>query len=531
MITRVALVIALLAGAWIRVAQVERKSLSHPEMWAPLIPVPWELADPGIRASLYEAVVHNLMADTHPPGYTIAMWFWMKAAGDSVWALRLPSIACGLGSLWLLFVIGRRTGSRAPWVAPLLLACNGYVAMWSSVARMYAPAMFAVLLATWMLLLLDEQWRGWLAALYAAVLVASCSLHVFGWIFLGVHLLWSASRDRRAAWWQLFAMIVGSPLLAFAAYQSFHPVAELARNPLPFLAALAGFGIALPAPGIVDVFDPAGQPLPWSGWASMAAAVAGALLAWLGWPARASSSSARGESSPSAKWLLAAAAISCAIVWIFVSRIANPHEGIRLARIASVMPWVLAASWFLVPRIPRAPGWPLPVFCLAAGLAITSVATLVKPMVTLRGMQLFAPFVLLLIAEGLGRKVWLVAALVPLCWFSVRGLTGRQVDPVDFRAFSREVQPHLAPGDTVLWRRGWDSTPMLYYPRPDKVRYSTACVESERLWEFRFYDQPLPEPLRACLADRQAEIIVRRGPALAIRYQRARPGASTLPRQ
>lgn len=539
MIARLALAVALIGGAWIRLAHVETKSLSHPEMWAPLIPVPWELADPGMRATLYEAVVHNLMADTHPPGYTIAMWLWMKIAGTSAWALRAPSITCGLASVWLLFAIARKMGSRAPWLAPLLLAFNGYTAMWSTAARMYAPAMFAVLLAAWMLMLLEERWRDWLAVLYSLVLVAGCSLHVYGWIFAGTHLLWSAPRNRRAAWWQLLAMIVASPLLSFAAYQSFHPVAELSRNPLPFLVALAGFGIALPSPEIVDVFDPAGEPLPWNGAVSMVAAAAGVLLAWTGWHSRPLAAQ-RSDGSPPAKWFLPAAAFSCAIVWIFVSRIAHPHEGIHLAQGASVIPWLLAAAWIILPRIPPEPGWPTPLFFLAAGIAVLSLITLAIPMATPRGAQLFSPFVLLLIAEGIGRitnhRPWtapaFAAALLVICWFSVSGLAARQVDPIDFRSFAQEVEPHLQPGDTILWRRGWDSTPMLFHLPPDRFRYSTVCAPSARIWEFRLYGQPLPEALRACIAGREPEIAVQRGPAIAIRYRApAPPAVSTRPPQ
>lgn len=539
MIARLALAIALIGGAWIRLAHVENKSLSHPEMWAPLIPVPWELADPGMRATLYEAVVHNLMADTHPPGYTIAMWLWMKIAGTSVWALRAPSIACGLASVWLLLAIARRMGSRAPWIAPLLLAFNGYVAVWSTAARMYAPAMFTVLLATWMLMLLEERWRDWLAALYALVLVASCSLHVYGWIFAGTHLLWSAPRNRRAAWWQLLAMIAASPLLAFAAYQSFHPVAELARNPLPFLRALAGFGIALPPPEIVDVFDPAGEPLPWNGLISSLAAAMGVVLAWIGWSG-GSPVAVRSANTLRVKWLILAALASCAIVWIFVSRIAHPHDGIHLARAASAVPWLFAASWRLVPRIPSVPSWPLPLFCLAAGLSLVSIATLVKPMITLRGMQLFAPLILLPIADGVARITarwrWMAPALAaPIvlhCWFSAGELAAHQVDPIDFRTFARDVEPHLQPGDTILWRRGWDSTPMLFHLPPDRFHYSTVCPSSARIWEFRLYDQPLPEALRACIAGREPEIVVQRGLATAIRYRTpAPPAASPRPPQ
>ncbi len=540
MIARLALAIALIGGAWIRLAQVETKSLSHPEMWAPLIAVPWELADPGMRATLYEAVVHNLMADTHPPGYTIAMWLWMKIAGTSVWALRAPSIVCGLASIWLLFAIARRMGAHAPWLAPLLLAFNGYAAMWSTAARMYAPAMFAVLLATWMLMLLEERWLDWLAVLYALVLVACCSLHVYGWIFVGTHLLWSASRNRGAAWWQLLAMIVASPLLAFAAYQSFHPVAELARNPVPFLVALAGFGMALPSPEIVDVFDPASEPLPWNGAVSAIAAAAGVFLAWAGWPTRWPAAT-RPKGSQSAKWFMPAAAFSCAVVWIFVSRIANPHEGIGMAQSASAIPWLLASAWAIVPRIiPPAHGWPTPHFCLAAGIAMLSVTTLAFPIATARGVQLFSPFVLLLIAEGIGRiarhRPWtapaLAAALLAICWLSVSGLAARQVDPIDFRSFAREVEPHLQPGDTILWRRGWDSTPMLFHLPPSRFRYSTACAESARIWEFRLYDQPLPQALQACVAGREPEIVVQRGSAIAIRYRAPAPsGASPRPPQ
>lgn len=172
---------------------------------------------------------------------------------------------------------------------------------------------------------------------------------------------------------------------------------------------------------------------------------------------------------------------------------------------------------------------------LGTGLAVLSLATLAIPMTTLRGLQLFAPFVLLPVAEGLARfasqRRWLApacaAAIAPVLWLSIQGLSARQVDPVDFRAFTHETRPHLQPGDSILWRRSWASTPALYYLPPDRYRYWTQCPPSPPFWELRFYDQALPAPLEHCTGSLRPETVLRRGPAAAIRWLPATPPAAS----
>ena len=67
--------LTVLAAAALRIWFAATKSFSHPEMSVPLIPLPFSLADPGMRPTLYDTFVYNLMSDTHPPGYYLFEWF------------------------------------------------------------------------------------------------------------------------------------------------------------------------------------------------------------------------------------------------------------------------------------------------------------------------------------------------------------------------------------------------------------------------------------------------------------------------
>ena len=113
-------------------------------------------------------------------------------------------------------------------VAAALLALNGYHVFWSKVARMFALECFLGLAAT--VLMLIAARGGWtrtvLLPVYVVLILAGLASHVFFWSLLLTHMIWAFSNARgvrhlpalcRA---QALAGILGSPLIAFSAYQS-----------------------------------------------------------------------------------------------------------------------------------------------------------------------------------------------------------------------------------------------------------------------------------------------------------------------
>lgn len=102
-----------------------------------------------------------------------AQWF-----GESAWAVRLPSVIFGVGSIWALFLVGRHIFDRRVALLSCTLLTLSYHHIWfSQNARGYMGLMLFTTLATWLWL---ESWGrglGWWIA-YGAVTAIGAWVHM-----------------------------------------------------------------------------------------------------------------------------------------------------------------------------------------------------------------------------------------------------------------------------------------------------------------------------------------------------------------
>ncbi len=92
------------------------------------------------------------MTDTHPPFSHIFLFFWMKLAGDSAIAIKLPSILMGIFSVWLIFWLGKKWFSLSTGL--LASACMAVLqepVMHSQIARPYALGCFLILFVAFLM--------------------------------------------------------------------------------------------------------------------------------------------------------------------------------------------------------------------------------------------------------------------------------------------------------------------------------------------------------------------------------------------
>jgi len=112
--------------------------------------------------------------DAHPPGYYLLLSAWLRAFGDDLAVLRLPSFAAGVASVWLTWVLGRRwAGPEVGLLAAFLVAVNPFQVYASNELRMYMPLQVTVLAAAWALdrALREDGLRWW--TLYGLLMAAS----------------------------------------------------------------------------------------------------------------------------------------------------------------------------------------------------------------------------------------------------------------------------------------------------------------------------------------------------------------------
>lgn len=227
--------------------------------------------------------------------------------GEQSWTLRLPSVLFGAGSVWALFLLGRRLIGEIQALLACALMTVSYHHIWfSENARGYMGLLFFTLLATWLWLeAVDrDDWRTWL--LYTGSAVMGLWIHMTMLFVVATHaaifaILWLRSGRRPAGLGKAAAAFALCGTLALQLYALSLPefirtaAAEVSpdsewTNPLWVLreslrslrigfagtAIVLGGGVMVAA-GLLDIL----RRQPRAGWAMILPAVlgGGAMLA------------------------------------------------------------------------------------------------------------------------------------------------------------------------------------------------------------------------------------------------------------
>ncbi|SFL49699.1 Dolichyl-phosphate-mannose-protein mannosyltransferase [Halogranum rubrum] len=96
----------------------------------------------------------------HPPGYFLALHYWLSFAGTTPFAARFFSVVCGVGAVFFTYKIGRRLFTpRTGLGAALLLAISPMHIQYSREARMYALLCFLTVVSMYYFVRLLEGER------------------------------------------------------------------------------------------------------------------------------------------------------------------------------------------------------------------------------------------------------------------------------------------------------------------------------------------------------------------------------------
>jgi hypothetical protein len=103
-----------------------------------------------------------IQADVHPPLYYTVIWIWSHLAGHTEFMLRLPSLAFGLLSIYLLYklVIALGLAERVALIAALLCAITPGAIYYSTELRSYSMMVCAVFGA--LICILQDRPRGFI---------------------------------------------------------------------------------------------------------------------------------------------------------------------------------------------------------------------------------------------------------------------------------------------------------------------------------------------------------------------------------
>jgi len=108
-------------------------------------------------------IFQELSGDFHPPLYHFLMHFWVRAFGSSEVVLRMPSVLFGVGTIYLVWKIGRLSNlRRLSYLGALFLATAPFHIYYSQEARMYSLATFLTAGSVYFFLRILEDNRRWL---------------------------------------------------------------------------------------------------------------------------------------------------------------------------------------------------------------------------------------------------------------------------------------------------------------------------------------------------------------------------------
>jgi uncharacterized membrane protein len=163
-----ALLLLMLAGLALRLIY-----LGGPEFW-------YDEAFTVLLTRLpFDRMMLATAGDTHPPLYYLLMWVWSRIAGESEFAMRLPSVLAGVAAIPLIWLVTDRLqlSHTARWAVVILMAVGPFELYFGQEARMYTLVQLAYLWAV--LALLDRKY----VQLGAAIL-AMLYLHNYGLFYV-----------------------------------------------------------------------------------------------------------------------------------------------------------------------------------------------------------------------------------------------------------------------------------------------------------------------------------------------------------
>src|SRR4051812_42271486 len=127
---QVVLVIILIAAAVLRFTGLGDTSLSNDELSS------------IVRAqynSFHDLYNEGIITDVHPAGLQVFLYYWIKIAGNSPFAVRLPFAVCGVLSVLFIYLIAKRWfNSLSALSATAALSALQFPLLYSQVARMYS---------------------------------------------------------------------------------------------------------------------------------------------------------------------------------------------------------------------------------------------------------------------------------------------------------------------------------------------------------------------------------------------------------
>ena len=241
--------------------------------------------------NFHDFIQQGVMPDSHPIGVQLFLWGWVQLFGWSEFWVKLPFALMGIGSIYLIYLIGRQWFNRKVGLfAAAFFAVSQFTVFYSQLARPYAAGLFFVLLMTyfWHKIVFETEkpklgvYVGFALSAWACSLMQYFSIAQAGLIFL-TGLFFLPKECRKAYWLSgVAAVVLFAPTLPIFWQQLFvsgsiggwlaAPKATFLTDFLQYtmnysMLFMFATGIVILLPLILGKRDRSKNPLRWAGLA------------------------------------------------------------------------------------------------------------------------------------------------------------------------------------------------------------------------------------------------------------------------
>lgn len=180
--------------------------------------------------NFHDFIQLGVMPDSHPIGVQLFLWGWVKLFGWNEFWIKLPFALLGIGSIYLIYLIGRQWFNRKVGLfSAAFFAVSQFTVFYSQLARPYAAGLFFVLLMAffWYKIVFGLKkpslgtYIGFALSAWACSQMQYFSIAQAGLIFLtGLFFL---PKERRKAYWLsgIVAVVLFAPTLPIFYQQLF----------------------------------------------------------------------------------------------------------------------------------------------------------------------------------------------------------------------------------------------------------------------------------------------------------------------
>ena len=180
--------------------------------------------------NFHDFIQQGVMPDSHPIGVQAFLWLWVRIFGWSEFWVKLPFVLMGIGSIYLIYMVGRQWFNRKVGLfSAAFFAVSQFTVFYSQLARPYSAGLFFVLLMAvfWYKIVFETKtptrstYVGFALSAWACSLIQYFSIAQAGLIFLtGLFFL---PKERRKAYWLsgIAAVVLFAPTLPIFYQQLF----------------------------------------------------------------------------------------------------------------------------------------------------------------------------------------------------------------------------------------------------------------------------------------------------------------------